>query len=110
MLNDYVQQELEHPSPRKEIDGHVVYASRLFKWPPRGEPVLCDLGSAEYGDVDNTRNAGPDVYRAPEVMLQIPWGYAIDIWNVGVMACGRLQFSPDVSKVADDDGIELASV
>lgn len=26
-----------------------------------------------------------DLYRAPEVLLQLPWGYPVDIWSIGVM-------------------------
>ena len=89
MLEGFVNQELENPSPRKEVEDFIVYASRLFGWPPAGEPVLCDFGSAEKGDATNTRNAGPNVYRAPEVMLKMPWSYSVDIWNVGVLVCCR---------------------
>ncbi|TKA47002.1 hypothetical protein B0A49_13088 [Cryomyces minteri] len=85
MLDSFVRQELEHPSPRKQIGESIIYASRLFQWPPRGEPILCDFGSAEKGDNENTRDAGPDKYRAPEVMLKMRWSYPVDIWNVGVM-------------------------
>lgn len=84
-LDNFVKQELENPSPRKQVGDSIVYASRLFKWPTRGEPVLSDFGSAESGDVRNTRNAGPDLYRAPEIMLGVEWSYSVDIWNVGVM-------------------------
>ncbi|KAJ0418631.1 kinase-like domain-containing protein [Aspergillus carlsbadensis] len=27
----------------------------------------------------------PNIYRAPEDILQVPWSYSIDIWNVGCM-------------------------
>ena len=91
MLESFVKHELENPSPRKQVENSVIYASRLFGWPPAGEPVLCDFGSAEKGDVENTRNAGPDVYRAPEAMLEMPWSYSVDIWNVGVLVCYRPQ-------------------
>lgn len=26
-----------------------------------------------------------DLYRAPEVLLQLPWGFPVDIWAIGVM-------------------------
>lgn len=50
-----------------------------------GEPVLCDFGNAVYGTKINDDDAYPDVYRCPEVMLQLPWSYSADIWNVGTM-------------------------
>lgn len=31
----------------------------------------------------------PDLYRAPEIVLGIPWNEKIDIWSVGVMASHR---------------------
>jgi serine/threonine-protein kinase SRPK3 len=87
VLDSFVEQELENPSPRKQVGDNFVYASRMFRWPNGGDPVLSDFGSAESGDAQNTRNAGPDLYRAPEVILGMKWGYKVDIWNVGVMVC-----------------------
>lgn len=87
VLDSFVKQELENPSSRKQVGDSIVYASRLFRWPTGGEPVLSDFGSAESGDAQNTRNAGPNLYRAPEVMLGMKWGYSVDIWNIGVMVC-----------------------
>ncbi|KAK2764421.1 hypothetical protein FQN54_009115 [Arachnomyces sp. PD_36] len=84
-LNTFVRQELENPSPRKRVGDSTIYASRLFPWPGTGEPVLSDFASAERGDAQNTRDAGPNLYRAPEAMLEMPWSNSIDIWNVGTM-------------------------
>lgn len=93
VLGDFVKQELETPSPREQVGDSVVYASRQFGWPSGGEPVLCDFGSAEKGDAAHTRNAGPDLYRSPEVMLKVPWSYSIDIWSIGVLVSFRLMSS-----------------
>ena len=27
----------------------------------------------------------PDIYRAPEVILDMDWDYKVDIWNVGMV-------------------------
>lgn len=27
----------------------------------------------------------PDIYRAPEVILNMSWDYKVDIWNVGMV-------------------------
>lgn len=27
----------------------------------------------------------PDIYRAPEVILNMNWDYKVDIWNVGMV-------------------------
>ncbi|PBP21617.1 hypothetical protein BUE80_DR007645, partial [Diplocarpon rosae] len=60
--------------------------SANFGIPTRfGRPILCDFSLARDGQVDHYHNIQPDPYRAPEVILEMPWGYAVDIWNVGVM-------------------------
>lgn len=98
--NDLVSQELEqnelrNPSPRKEVDGRTIYISsepgRPTEW---GPPVLCDFGSAVLGSVEHTEDVQPNIYRAPEVILEVPWGYSVDVWNVGCMvSCSPLLFS-----------------
>ncbi|KAF7187460.1 Serine/threonine-protein kinase SRPK [Pseudocercospora fuligena] len=86
ILDDFVKDELEDPSPRKEEDGVTIYASRAFGLPKKfGKVVLSDFGSAVRGDEEHWHDAQPDVYRSPEVMLKTKWSYPIDIWNVGVM-------------------------
>ncbi|OSS49897.1 hypothetical protein B5807_05812 [Epicoccum nigrum] len=52
-----------------------------------GEPVLCDFGLAQYLDdgIEHRIGIQPNVYRAPEIILDIPWTYSVDIWNVGCM-------------------------
>ncbi|KAG6092785.1 hypothetical protein E4U14_000546 [Claviceps sp. LM454 group G7] len=88
VLEALEQEELENPCPRKEIDGRTIYLSRKLGIPKKvGDPVLCDLGSALLlGDgITRREDIQPDVYRAPEVILGIPWSYSVDIWNVGCM-------------------------
>ncbi|KAK3688226.1 kinase-like domain-containing protein [Podospora appendiculata] len=89
IFEDFEQAELENPFPRKEVeDGRVIYNSRQLKAPNArglGPPVLCDFGSAVFGDRENTRDVQPDLYRAPEIILKFPWSYEIDIWNTGCL-------------------------
>lgn len=86
LLIDFTAAEMEHPSPRKTIDGLPVYASRRFGVPKiHGVAVLSDFGSAVKGEERRNHNAGPDIYRAPEVMIKADWSYPVDVWNVGVM-------------------------
>ncbi|KAH8722359.1 kinase domain protein [Phaeosphaeriaceae sp. PMI808] len=86
IISAFIEAEQNHPSPRKQIDRYTVYASRSFDLPKSiGQPVLSDFGSAVHGDVAHGEDVQPDVYRSPEVCLQIPWSYSIDIWNVGVL-------------------------
>ncbi|KAL4797683.1 kinase-like domain-containing protein [Aspergillus venezuelensis] len=60
------EEELQDPSPRKEVDDNrLIYLFRdLFK---------------------HTEDIQPNHYRAPEVILGVPWSYEVDIWNVGCM-------------------------
>ncbi|KAK0654259.1 SRSF protein kinase 2 [Lasiodiplodia hormozganensis] len=88
VFEEFEQTQLEQPTPRKELDGAIVYRSRKFGFTENpGGPVLCDLGSAVPLDdgVEHREDIQPDVYRAPEVILDIPWTYSADIWNVGCM-------------------------
>lgn len=82
----FEEQELLDPSPRKTTEGRTVYLSRELQIPKAwGAPVLCDFGSAVLGDVEHQEDVQPAIYRAPEVILEAPWSYEIDIWNAGCM-------------------------
>lgn len=82
----FEEQELLEPSPRKLVDDRAIYLSRELRIPKDwGAPVLCDFGSAVTGDVEHTEDVQPNVYRAPEVILEAPWSYQVDIWNAGCM-------------------------
>lgn len=86
VFSDFELQELEDPLPRKETEDRTIYQSRQVKVPKElGAPVLCDFGSAVAGDVKHTEDVQPDIYRAPEVILEVPWAHEIDIWNTGCM-------------------------
>ncbi|CAG8325404.1 unnamed protein product [Penicillium nalgiovense] len=84
VFSDFENNELQNPCPRKELDGRTIYTSRALRMPKNlGAPVLCDFGSAVMGDEQHSEDIQPDIYRAPEVILQVPWSYSVDIWNVG---------------------------
>ncbi|KAF1948632.1 kinase domain-containing protein [Byssothecium circinans] len=86
IIDAFVKEEIETPSPRKYVDGTPVYMSRRFGLPEDfGRIVLSDFGSAVRGDVKRNHDAQPNVYRSPEVMIKAAWSYPIDIWNVGAM-------------------------
>lgn len=86
ILRHFEAAELSDPSRRK-IDGdRVIYESRGFIRPAKsGRPILCDFGEARFGKKTYVEDIQPYVYRAPEIILDIPWSYSVDIWNVGVM-------------------------
>ncbi|QQK46080.1 ERK3/4 MAP kinase [Penicillium digitatum] len=50
------------------------------------DSVLSDFENNELQDPcprKHSEDIQPDIYRAPEVILQVPWSYSVDIWNVG---------------------------
>ncbi|RXW24063.1 hypothetical protein EST38_g1753 [Candolleomyces aberdarensis] len=86
IFETFEEAEIEYPVPRKEIDRRFIYASRPLEFPEGNGidlPVLCDFGSSVWGEQPHKEDVQPDVYRAPEVILQSPWSYQIDIWNLG---------------------------
>ncbi|KAI9708794.1 MAG: hypothetical protein M1820_003749 [Bogoriella megaspora] len=86
IITAFIKAEQNHPSSRKVVNWYTIYASRGFDLPKCfGEPVLSDFGSAVSGDIGYDKYVQPDVYRSPEVCLQVTWSYSIDIWNVGVL-------------------------
>lgn len=70
--------------PRKTLEDRTIY---LFRPLPIsfGTPVLCDLGEARLGIDQQQGDIMPDIYRAPEVMLDMTWDCKVDIWNVGMV-------------------------
>ncbi|KAK4107615.1 serine threonine protein kinase, CMGC group [Canariomyces notabilis] len=87
VFSAFEEQELRDPSPRKVVDGErTIYMSRELRMPKNwGAPVLCDFGSAVVRDREHSEDVQPDIYRAPEVILEAPWSYEVDIWNIGCM-------------------------
>ncbi|KAJ5919464.1 hypothetical protein N7454_009299, partial [Penicillium verhagenii] len=86
VFHDFEEAELQDPCPRKELDGRIIYTSCQLRVPKDvGAPVLCDFGSAVLGDEKHLEDIQPDIYRSPEVILEVPWTYSVDIWNVGCM-------------------------
>ncbi|KAJ5718676.1 protein kinase [Penicillium malachiteum] len=76
ILVDFEEAEISKPSPRKVVDGRVIYASRDLGIPKiHGRPVLSDFGQARFSST--LGKCWEDVqslnYRAPEVILRIPW-------------------------------------
>lgn len=66
--------------PCKETPSGTVYVSRQMPL-TKGAPSLCDLSEARFGNIPNVDLVMPDVYRAPEVILGMPWSYSIDVWG-----------------------------
>jgi serine/threonine-protein kinase SRPK3 len=91
-LNDSsILEQLDTPqiaasSLYKSVNDYNLYRSVNFGIPTRfGRPMLCDFSLARDGQVEHRHDIQPDPYRAPEVILEMPWGYPVDIWNIVVM-------------------------
>lgn len=74
------------PSPRKLVGDRAIYVSRELGAPKEhGGPMLCDFGEARHGRESYDNDIQPYTYRAPEVILDVPWNSQVDIWSVAVM-------------------------
>ena len=91
MLADFEKAEEKEPSPRKVIDAsRTIYTSRLFRRlvssKTYGLPTLCDFGEARIGKTQRTGPfVQPHLYRAPEIIFEMPWGSPVDIWNLACL-------------------------
>ncbi|KAB8275936.1 kinase-like domain-containing protein [Aspergillus minisclerotigenes] len=85
ILVDFENAEMSDPSPRKIVGNRTIYCSRKLKTPKNHDrPVLADFGEARFGSDTGTYcdDVQPFIYRAPEVLLRLPWNEKIDIWNL----------------------------
>lgn len=85
--------EKESPSTRKQVsENRTIYASRALI-PKEGPLKLSDFGESRIGPGPYEYKALPMVYRAPEIMIEVPWSYPIDIWCVGMTVCLFVSYS-----------------
>ncbi|SMR43037.1 unnamed protein product [Zymoseptoria tritici ST99CH_1E4] len=99
----FIASQATDPVPRKTIttaEGktRTIYGSRKFRKPSNGAdfglPLLCDFGEARIGSSFPFQDIQPEVYKAPEMLLEIgPLRSAVDIWNLGCMVWDMLQVS-----------------
>ncbi|KAK7730054.1 hypothetical protein SLS57_001714 [Botryosphaeria dothidea] len=85
ILQDYEDAEIRRPTARKIGRDRIIYRSRSLQ-PSFGFPVIADFGEVRFSNENGYRDdIMPDVYRAPEVVLDMPWDFKVDIWNLGVL-------------------------
>ncbi|PAV18716.1 kinase [Pyrrhoderma noxium] len=76
--------------------------------------VIADLGHAHLQHKHLAKVVQPYALRAPEVILGLEWGYAIDIWSLGCMmyefATGNWLFTPKAKDDISRDVIHLAQM
>ena len=91
---DYEQAEHSNPSQSKHISQtRRIYASRPFRSPhdyAYGPPVLCDFGEARIGIDHAHEEIQPEIYKAPEVLMETGWTHSADIWNAACLVCSSL--------------------
>jgi serine/threonine protein kinase len=89
MLREFEDAERESPCPRKVVNQQrTIYASREFRRPKNGAwgyPVLCDFGEARIGSSHPYEEIQPEIYKAPEILMQTEWTHSVDVWNAGCM-------------------------
>lgn len=71
----------EFPSPRKVLSTHSVYLTRQVPLNGKGGSRLSDFSEARFDSPGNDDPIMPDVYRAPEVILGLPWSCPVDLWG-----------------------------
>ncbi|KAF3482748.1 CMGC/SRPK protein kinase [Arthroderma uncinatum] len=117
-LKDLEEQESRDPSVpviTKDSNGavsSVVYETRPPKLGYSGHPILTDFGQMRQFDECVHKDWWmSDLYRAPEVLMKLPWSFPIDIWSIGVLTLelmeGRNLFDP-VDRVNNQYVIPLA--
>jgi len=84
-LAEFEENELVRPSSRKTVDGITIHVSQ-FLLESFGPLYLCDFGEARIGS-QHEGIAMPVQYRAPEIILGMPWGHLVDMWSVGLLVC-----------------------
>ncbi len=99
-LSRYEQDEAEDPAPRKTLHDRTIYLSRAMPF-TKGPPVISDLSEARFSNAEHKDLIMPPPYRAPEVILGMPWTRTVDIWGlamvVSVWAMERLSAVSRVS-------------
>ncbi|KAI7202693.1 kinase-like protein [Hortaea werneckii] len=107
VLAKFERYEIENPCPRKELDDRTIYLSRpmpLSKW----EPCITDLSEGRFGGQVHTDQIMPNVYRAPEVILGLPWGYEVDVWGFAMVP--KRLFNPQDSEGRYSEAHHLAQM
>jgi len=84
----------------------------LLLTPSKAEVQICDFGSAmDFGEIVRVAYAQPRYYRAPEVILGLPYDSQIDMWSAGAtlfeLATGRVALVGKTNNVMLKQMIEV---
>ncbi|RKK86225.1 hypothetical protein BFJ69_g1176 [Fusarium oxysporum] len=85
-LQPLVSMAFKSPVARKQVlECRTIYLSKVMH--PRPGPILLsDFGEARTGLGPHAGDIMPLTYRAPEVIMSMPWNHSVDIWSVGLTA------------------------
>jgi len=98
----YEEDEHKYPMPRKELPSRTVYTSKPMLF-TKGAPSLADLSEARFENPENVDFVMPDLYRAPEVVLGMPWSYPIDTWGFAMTVCSATRVRCPVLSTAPNE-------
>ncbi|KAH8927533.1 kinase-like protein [Atractiella rhizophila] len=85
VLTKVEEEELCSPVPRKILSDRTIYPSVSTPY-SINFPVICDFGQTRFGNLAPWKDdIMPDLFRAPEVVLDLPWSYPVDIWGLGML-------------------------
>jgi hypothetical protein len=91
VFTDYEEAEKSSPSQCKHVSqDRKICASRPFRSPRNhayGPPVLCDFGEARIGIEHAHVDIQPEIYKAPEVLMETGWTHSAEIWNAACLVC-----------------------
>ncbi|KAK4502554.1 hypothetical protein PRZ48_005979 [Zasmidium cellare] len=108
VLQDLLDGLQNHSMPRKVDGDRTTYLANVDFGQLRSLRVLLkltDYDRAQPGNFDGPMRhpMQNSVYRAPEVLMGLPWSYSLDIWNVGVLMWDMLEGRHLFTKVANGD-------
>ncbi|KAE8388781.1 hypothetical protein BDV23DRAFT_173623 [Aspergillus alliaceus] len=68
-------------------ESYTIYQSRRFRRPAGGRsyglPMVCAFSEAQIRQRQQTGPfVQPHIYRAAEIIFEMPWGSSVDIWNL----------------------------
>ncbi|KAI1347028.1 kinase-like protein [Xylaria sp. FL0043] len=86
------ENEMKRPSARKLLNDRTIHISQTILG-GGGPLTICDFGQARIGKT-HRGDAMPTQYRAPEIILDMEWGNAVDLWSVGLIAWDLLEQEP----------------
>lgn len=75
---------MKRPIAKKVLGDYNIHYSRPIP-ACKGLPGFCDIGEARVGNDKHKGEVIPGIYRAPEVVLGMDWGYNVDIWSICTM-------------------------